>query len=107
MDRLGIAALAGTDIRRMSYGTLRRFMLARALVRDPQLLILDEPLSGLDESARRIMLTTLSALMRSGRQLVLVTHHQEDIPPETTHELHLNAGRITYCGPVCPAGDTL
>ncbi|MFV0423366.1 ABC transporter ATP-binding protein [Oleidesulfovibrio sp.] len=99
MHRLGISSQAHKPVRTMSYGTLRRFMLARAVVAKPQLLILDEPLSGMDERSRSQFIRLLSSLAQQKMQLVLVTHHQQDIIPEITHELHLHEGRITYCGP--------
>ncbi len=98
LERLGLTAHAHQPIRTMSHGMLRRFMMARALVQKPQLLILDEPFSGMDEAARKDLKALLRVLMQQGMQLVLVTHHKHDIIPEITHELHMCAGRIIHGG---------
>ena len=96
---LGAAGLAGQRIRTLSTGQLRRVLLARALAGAPDLLLLDEPCSGLDPASRAAFLALLGQLARAGVQMVLVTHHEGDLIPEITHVLRLAGGRITHCGP--------
>ncbi|MGJ3524404.1 ATP-binding cassette domain-containing protein [Nitratidesulfovibrio sp. D1] len=96
---LGAAGLAGQRIRTLSTGQLRRVLLARALAGAPDLLLLDEPCSGLDPASRPAFLALLGQLARAGVQMVLVTHHEGDMIPEITHVLRLADGRVTRCGP--------
>lgn len=99
LHMLGAAGLAGQRIRTLSTGQLRRVLLARALAGAPDLLLLDEPCSGLDPASRTAFLALLGQLARAGVQMVLVTHHEDDLIPEITHVLRLADGRITHCGP--------
>jgi iron complex transport system ATP-binding protein len=89
-----------------SQGERQRILLARALMGDPELLLLDEPASGLDLPSRERLVAALVALARDRPDLptVTVTHHLEEIPPSTTHALLLRGGRVLASGPV---GDTL
>ncbi len=96
---LGAAGLAGQRIRTLSTGQLRRVLLARALAGAPDLLLLDEPCSGLDPASRAAFLGLLGQLARAGVQMVLVTHHDGDLIPEITHVLRLSGGRVTESGP--------
>ncbi len=98
---LGVEHLAGRSIRRCSTGEMRRLLLARALAGTPDLLLLDEPCSGLDPDARAHVLGLIDELIAQGVQIVLVSHREEDIIPAVTHLLRLEKGRITYCG-ICP-----
>ena len=76
--------------------------IARALMADPELLLLDEPAAGLDLGGREDLVDTLSVL--AGDPLspatVLVSHHVEEIPPGFTHALLLREGRVVAAGPV-------
>lgn len=99
MRYMGIADYGTQRIRDMSYGRLRRFMLCRAVAPGPQLLLLDEPCSGLDPAARAHFLMTLRTLVQHGMQIVYVTHYGEELIPEIIHSLTLEAGRITAIGP--------
>ncbi|MBG3878586.1 AAA family ATPase, partial [Desulfovibrio oxamicus] len=74
-------------------------LLARALAGAPDLLLLDEPCSGLDPTSRAAFLALLGQLARAGVQMVLVTHHEGDLIPEISHVLRLVDGRVTRCGP--------
>lgn len=103
---LGAAGLAGQRIRTLSTGQLRRVLLARALAGAPDLLLLDEPCSGLDPASRAAFLGLLGQLARAGVQMVLVTHHDGDLIPEITHVLRLSGGRITESGPRDDGGGT-
>lgn len=91
---VGAERLAERRIRACSSGELRRLLLARALAGDPDLLLLDEPFSGLDAESREGFRALLEKLARQGVQMVLVTHHPGDIIPAITRTLHLENGRI-------------
>ncbi len=99
MAFFGLTGLAQRTIRALSTGQLRRFLLARAMVAAPELVILDEPFSGLDQASRQAAREAVSALARQGTSIVLVTHRPEDFVPEITHVLALENGRVTGCGP--------
>ena len=99
MDCLGVAHLAGRGAHGVSYGELRRLILARSLVTDPELLVLDEPCDGLDPEGRAALLEDVQGLCQEGRTVVLVTHHLEDLVPAIDHVLELEAGRAVYAGP--------
>ncbi|NTU92820.1 MAG: ATP-binding cassette domain-containing protein [Chlorobiaceae bacterium] len=98
MEQLGIAELADRPFGRMSTGQQRRFLLGRALVHEPEALLLDEPTSGLDLSATIRYIETIRALMRSGTQLILVTHHLHEIPPEISRLVFIDQGRVVADG---------
>lgn len=94
MRRFGMEALAGRSIRRMSTGQLRRLFLARALVGAPDLLLLDEPCSGLDDTARHGYLELLNSLADDGIHMVLVTHYEEDRIPAVNRTAIMEDGRL-------------
>ncbi|BCI52312.1 ABC transporter ATP-binding protein [Mycolicibacterium litorale] len=98
---LGLADRAGAPWQVMSQGERGRTLIARALIGEPHLLILDEPATGLDLAAREQLLAAMDGLRRSDPQLatVLVTHHIEEIPATTSHALLLRDGRIVAKGP--------
>lgn len=79
--------------RELSYGQLRRALLARALAAAPRLLLLDEPFTGLDASQRAAMRELLSNLMARGITLIMAVHHAEDLPAGITHVLRLHKRR--------------
>jgi molybdate transport system ATP-binding protein len=79
--------------RELSYGELRRALIARALAANARILLLDEPLTGLDPAQRAAMKGLLQRLMRSQVTLVAAVHHAEDLPPGITHALHLHNRR--------------
>ncbi len=93
MQRHGARTLAT-----LSYGQVRRVLLARALVNRPQLLLLDEPFAGLDRAARSALQRALARFLGGGGALLLTTHHRDEWPAGTTHELHLDRGKVVYCG---------
>lgn len=86
----------------LSQGERGRALVARALIAEPELLLFDEPTTGLDVAAREQLLETIDALSLSNPQLttVLVTHHLEEIPQTTTHAVLISHGRITAAGPI-------
>lgn len=98
MERLGVRHLATRRMRSVSTGQLRRLMLARALVGNPDLVLLDEPCSGLDPDVRTELLRVLNDLAASGVHFVLVTHHAADIFPAITHVAYLEDGRMVRQG---------
>jgi molybdate transport system ATP-binding protein len=101
LDAVGAAHLADRSIQAISYGELRRLLLARALVVDPDVLLLDEPFSGLEPRARSEAMELVDALCRAGRPVVLVTHHDDEVISSIAFELRLRDGRVERSGP-CP-----
>jgi len=91
---LGIEHLANAPFARMSTGEQRRHLLARALVNDPQTLVLDEPTAGLDLTAQFQYLELVRGLMKSGKTLIFVTHHIHEIPPEVSRVVLLKQGQL-------------
>ncbi|OIH92324.1 ABC transporter ATP-binding protein [Curtobacterium sp. MCBA15_001] len=85
----------------LSQGERGRTLIARALMPDPELLLLDEPATGLDVAAREHLLDTVDALRRRHPDLgsVMVTHHLEDLPTSTTHAMLLRDGAVVAQGP--------
>ncbi len=105
LARFGLTRLAERTMRELSYGELRRALFARAWVNRPALLLLDEPLAGVDAPTRRALLEELAKRARAGTAIVMATHHRREWPRGVTHELELRQGRMRYCGPVRPASD--
>ena len=90
MDIFGILALKDRSFLQLSSGEQRLVLLARAFVKDPELLILDEPLHGLDLFNRRMVKDIIEAFcQRQGKTLIMVTHYQEELPACITHRLYL------------------
>jgi molybdate transport system ATP-binding protein len=79
--------------RELSYGQLRRALIARSLAANPRILLLDEPLTGLDPRQRGAMKRLLERLMQQRRSLIIAVHHVEDLPRGMTHGLHLHNQR--------------
>lgn len=99
MEALGIADLADRDILTLSTGQARRVLIARALVHDPDVLIFDEPCTGLDPAGMYHVRNTMSQLAREGRAVLLVTHYPEDIVPEMQRLVLVKDGRLVADGP--------
>ncbi|MDO9108740.1 MAG: ATP-binding cassette domain-containing protein [Coriobacteriia bacterium] len=97
---MGISHLATRTMSTLSTGEARRAIIARALVHDPQVLVLDEPCAGLDPGSAYHVRHALSQLARAGRGIVLVTHHVDDIVPEIDRVVMLKDGRVLRDGPV-------
>ncbi|HEY6762115.1 MAG TPA: ATP-binding cassette domain-containing protein [Baekduia sp.] len=102
LDLLGCAHLRDARFRDCSQGERQRVLLARSLLRDPELLLLDEPTTGLDLGGREDLLDALATLARErpGLTTVAVTHHVEEIPASATHALLLRGGRALDAGPL-------
>ena len=93
----GIQLIIGSEFR-LEEG-MRLVLLARALVKEPPLVILDEPCQGLDRAHRHRVLAILDQVAREPHSTVIyVTHHRAEIPASFGHELRLDRGRAAYCG---------
>ncbi len=102
LEDVGATALLDRTFGTLSEGERKRVQIARALMTDPELLLLDEPAAGLDLGGREDLVTTLSrlALDEYAPATVLVSHHVEEIPPGFTHVLLMRAGRVVAAGPL-------
>ena len=100
LDDLGCGALADQRFGLLSSGERQRVLLARTLMNEPGLLLLDEPTAGLDLGGREELVASLSGLAddRSTPATVLVTHHVEEIPEGFTHVLLMAGGRVVGAG---------
>lgn len=94
IKKSGLSYLADRKFGILSQGEKKRVLIARALVFDPDLLILDEPATGLDIASREEFLETLSQIIKYGHNIVFVTHHIEEIIPEITHVAYMKAGSL-------------
>jgi molybdate transport system ATP-binding protein len=99
--RLDIGAFVRQRVRSLSFGQVRRLLIARALVRQPRLLVLDEFTNGLDAKARREILGVLATLAPSV-QLIFASHRFDDFIPAITHHATMRDGRIAEQGPGRP-----
>lgn len=102
LDRVGARSLAARTFGTLSSGERQRVQLARTLVAEPALLLLDEPSAGLDLGAREDLVARLGALAADPTvaPTVLVTHHVEEIPVGFTHALLLRDGQVVAKGPI-------
>jgi iron complex transport system ATP-binding protein len=102
LTEVGVAHLSDRTFGTLSEGERKRVQVARALMADPELLLLDEPAAGLDLGGREDLVGTLSNLARDPRSpaTVLVSHHVEEIPPGFDHCLLLREGKVVAAGPI-------
>jgi iron complex transport system ATP-binding protein len=102
LAKLRIDSLANRTFGTLSEGERKRVQIARALMTDPELLLLDEPAAGLDLAGRETLVNTLAELAQDdyAPASILVTHHVEEIPSGITHAMLLKAGRIVAAGPL-------
>ncbi len=100
LDTVGVGHLAGRTFGTLSEGERKRVLIARALMTDPELLLLDEPAAGLDLGGREDLVFRLADLAADpdAPAIVLVTHHVEEIPPGFTHALLLRDGQAVTQG---------
>jgi len=95
---LGLTALLERDYQTLSHGELRRLLIARALVKSPRVLVLDEACSGLDANARAQMLQFIGQLASREVQLLMATHRRDEIVSSISHVVHLENGHIISQG---------
>ena len=102
LTTLGVRELASRDFFTLSDGEKKRTMIARALMANPELLLLDEPASGLDLGGREDLLRRLENLANdeSAPATLIITHHIEEIPASTTHALLLRDGEVVAGGEI-------
>ncbi len=105
-ELMGLAGRSDAPWQVLSQGERSRALIARALMAQPRLLLLDEPAAGLDVAGREQLLASLDdlRLRQPGLATVLVTHHLEELPASTTHALLLRGGRVLAAGAI---GDVL
>ncbi|UNS96277.1 ABC transporter ATP-binding protein [Streptomyces tubbatahanensis] len=102
LDRLGMSEYLDRRFGTLSEGERKRTMIARAMMTDPELLLLDEPAAGLDLGGREDLVRRLGRLARDSYapSMLMVTHHVEEIPPGFTHALMIRQGRVLAAGPL-------
>jgi iron complex transport system ATP-binding protein len=102
LGALGVGHLRERRFGTLSEGERKRVQIARALMTDPELMLLDEPAAGLDLGGREDLVRRLGDIAEDDEApaLVLVTHHVEEIPPGFTHVLLLREGRVVAAGPL-------
>ena len=100
LETVGLSHRLSQRIRVLSTGEKRRALIARALVRLPELLILDEPTAGLDVSGRERVLATIEQLrgMHPELTVFMITHHVEELSPGTDQVLMLRSGQVAAAG---------
>jgi iron complex transport system ATP-binding protein len=105
IDALGLGPKAALRWNVLSQGERGRVLIARALIAQPRLLLLDEPSTGLDIAAREQLLEAIDLLTETHPDVasVLVTHHLEELPSSTTHALLLADGQVVAAGPATEA----
>lgn len=95
---LNLCPLLDHGIRTLSNGEFRKILIARALLRSPKLLILDDPFAGLDVGSRELLAATVTDLMTHGTQIILVTQRIEEVIPGISHVLLIQDGRVAQAG---------
>ena len=102
LDRLGMTEYLDRRFGTLSEGERKRTLIARALMTDPELLLLDEPAAGLDLGGREDLVRRLGRLARDpiAPSMIMVTHHVEEIAPGFTHVLMIRQGKVLTAGPI-------
>jgi len=98
VKRLGIGYLQDRPMRHLSTGELRKVIIARALMKSPRLVVLDEPLGGIDADSREEILSLFNSLIKEHVQLVLVSHRADEIPSAIGHVLCVKDCRVVLQG---------
>ena len=96
---VGLAHRAKDPLHILSGGQQQRVLIARALVRKPELLIMDEPMAGIDASSRSRLAEICQAAKDDGVTILLVLHELGELAPVLDRELHIRSGHFTYDGP--------
>ena len=99
LDNLEAQHLADKPLGEMSAGEQRRILIGRALVHEPEMLLIDEPSNALDLAAQSELRSTLRRLAQQGTGILLITHHLADIPPEIERVVMMREGKIVADGP--------
>ncbi|AXG77147.1 ABC transporter ATP-binding protein [Streptomyces paludis] len=102
LDRLGMTDFLDRRFGTLSEGERKRTLIARAMMTDPELLLLDEPAAGLDLGGREDLVRRLGRLARDpyAPSMIMVTHHVEEIAPGFTHVLMIRQGKVLAAGPM-------
>jgi iron complex transport system ATP-binding protein len=102
LDRLGMSEYLDRKFGTLSEGERKRTLIARAMMTDPELLLLDEPAAGLDLGGREDLVRRLGRLARDpyAPSMIMVTHHVEEIAPGFTHVLMIRQGKVLAAGPL-------
>lgn len=102
LDLVGCGWFEEREVKTLSHGERQRIRIARALIAEPELMLLDEPATGLDFPAREALLASLDSLTATRPNLptIMVSHHLEDLPTSVTHVLLLKDGTVLAQGPV-------
>lgn len=102
LEAFGVGSLANRRFGTLSEGERKRVQVARSLMSDPEVLVLDEPAAGLDLGGRELLLRALDEITSDPKSpaMVLVTHHVEEIPAAFTHGLMLRGGEVVTSGPL-------
>ncbi|HMK33597.1 MAG TPA: ATP-binding cassette domain-containing protein [Desulfomonilaceae bacterium] len=98
MNLFGLGESSDTDVRTLSYGRLRLLLIVRAMVTDPAVLLLDEPVVGLDTDAKAVVLHSIDKLAGRGTGIVYVTHHENELVNTLTHVALMHEGRFAFQG---------
>jgi molybdate transport system ATP-binding protein len=98
VDILGISHLLNRGIRYLSSGEMRKVIIARALIKSPRLLILDEPFAGIDAGSRKKIAESITKLVSQGLQIVLVTHRAQEIFPFISNIMLIKNGKVLMQG---------
>ncbi|MGA3208164.1 MAG: ATP-binding cassette domain-containing protein [Syntrophales bacterium] len=98
VDILGISHLLDRGIRYLSSGEMRKVLIARALIKSPKLLILDEPFAGIDAESQKKISESIAELVRQGLQIVLVSHRAQEILPFISNILFIKNGKVLMQG---------
>jgi molybdate transport system ATP-binding protein len=98
LSECGLQSLADRNFNTLSYGEQRKILFLRSIVSHPRILLLDEPLTGIDTLSRGWMVDAIESISAEYCPLIIAVHHREDIPRTATHLLHLEKGEIKYSG---------
>lgn len=107
LERIGLGAAADRRVHAYSRGMKQRLTLARALLHDPRVVLLDEPMTGLDQAGRRFASELFGTLRDQGKVVALVTHNLRELDGLADRMAVLRRGRLTFVGEVASSDDVL